>query len=208
MRRLILLVAILLTLLLSACGAQATPTISPVDVQNTAIAAAFTMVAQTQASIPTATPLPPTETPAPTALPTNTLPPLPTLDLPTASSFLQPTTAPTSSGGDNCVHPLDMGEAGPKHKTLVKNQSGGSANLSLNLYTPNAFGQCGAISYSLGKNESVMAELPSGYWFAYAWLTLKGNQSTSSGSFFVQPSQFDKLELCIRKDNIIYGASC
>ena len=57
----------------SACGAEpAPPTIAAVDVQNTAVAGAFTIVAQTQAAIPTATPLPPTETPTQTPLPTNT----------------------------------------------------------------------------------------------------------------------------------------
>ena len=67
-------------LFLSACGTPAEPTISAEEVQGTAVAAAMTMVAQTQAAIPTATPIPPTDTPAPTPLPTNTIPPL---ELPT-----------------------------------------------------------------------------------------------------------------------------
>ncbi len=65
-------VVVALAMILSACGAEATPAVNPIDVQNTAVAAAFTMVAETQAAIPTATPLPPTETPSPTPMPTDT----------------------------------------------------------------------------------------------------------------------------------------
>ncbi|NJC95602.1 MAG: hypothetical protein FIB03_04565, partial [Anaerolineae bacterium] len=55
---------LVITLIVSACGApQSTPTIDPVDLQSTVAAAAFTVLAETQAAIPTATPLPPTATP-------------------------------------------------------------------------------------------------------------------------------------------------
>lgn len=209
MKRIAIPLVLLLGVLLSACGAQATPTISSADVQSTAMAGALTVIAQTQAAMPTATPIPPTDIPTSTPPPTDTPLPPPTVGL-TLSSL--PTIAPTqpaaSKGADNCLHPLNVGEAGPTHPTLVRNQSGGSIILSLNLYQPNQFGQCGAISYNLGKNDSVMAHLPAGYWYAYAWITLKGKQTTSSGSIFVQPAQFDKLELCIRKDNVVYGPAC
>src|SRR5687767_10978446 len=69
-----------MTILISACGAPAAPTMSAADVQLTAVAAAFTVVAQTQAAIPTATLLPPTETASPTQPPTNTAVSLPTLE--------------------------------------------------------------------------------------------------------------------------------
>ena len=68
-----------ITMIISACGAEPVPTMSAVDVQLTAVAAAFTVVAQTQEAIPTATPLPPTETASATPLPTNTSASLPTL---------------------------------------------------------------------------------------------------------------------------------
>ena len=53
----------LIALIAGACAPQAAPTMDAAAVQATAVAAAFTMVAQTQAAIPTATPLPPTEIP-------------------------------------------------------------------------------------------------------------------------------------------------
>ncbi len=206
----IMLISTLMAILLAACGPQATPTMSPADVQATAMSAASTMVAETQAAIPTATPLPPTDTPVPTPAVTDTPFLLPTADLSLVPT-LAPTQPPANTGGeDNCMHPINMGEAGPLHDTLIKNQSGGTVlYISLNLST-NAFGQCGAISYSnLGKNGSVMAHLPAGNWWAYAGLSLKGNKQVNvAGSFFVQPAQFDKLELCIRADGIIYKPQC
>ncbi len=50
-----------LALSLNACVAE--PTVSPMDIAGTAQAAAFTMIAQTQAALPTGTTVPPTETP-------------------------------------------------------------------------------------------------------------------------------------------------
>jgi len=198
-----ILTSILLAAILTACGPQGTPTMSPADVQGSAVAAAWTMVEQTEAAIPTATPVPPTETPSPTAVPSDTPLPPPISPLSTAAPTLN------TSGTDNCVHPLNMGEAGPGHRTLVQNHSGGTINLSLTLYSPNAFGQCGSISYAnLAKNAGFTVELPAGYWFAYAWVTLKGSSREVSGSFFVQPAQFDKQELCVREDGIVYKASC
>jgi hypothetical protein len=194
--------AALLTLLVSACAPQAVPTIDPAQIQASAVAAASTMIAQTQAAIPP-TPIP-TDTPqaTPTALDTPTAFTLPTSALATAA----PTTA---SGSGNCVHPLDMGEAGPKHDTVIKNQTNGTINLSLNLYTPNAFGQCGAISYaSLTKNNSIQVGLPSGNWYAYAWGNANGKQFTVSGSFYVQPAISIKMELCVRPSSVIYAQSC
>ena len=195
-------VVVALAMILSACGAEATPAVNAIDVQNTAVAAAFTMVAETQAAIPTATPLPPTETPSPTPMPTDTETPLPTPDL-----LSSPTPVPTqvsSNNENNCLGPLRSGAAGPTHRTVIKNKTGGSYILSLQLYIPNAFGECGIISASTGD-----IGLPSGYWYALAWVTLKDNkQITSEGSFFVQPAQFDKLELCVRKDSIVYMPSC
>ncbi len=94
----ILTLVLMSTLIISACGAQATPipTVNVADMQNTMAAAAFTMIAETQAAIPTATPTaPPTDTPVPTV----TLPPLPTLD----ATF---TAVPsgTSGAGDPCIN--------------------------------------------------------------------------------------------------------
>ena len=54
---------LVITLLVSACSAApaAVPTVDVVSIQNTSVAAALTIVAETMAAIPTSTPLP-TET--------------------------------------------------------------------------------------------------------------------------------------------------
>src|SRR5215207_11157392 len=80
MKRFSLLTVAILAMIISACGTPAAPTMNGADVQNTAVAAAFTMVAQTQAAVPTATPLPPTEAPTQTPLPSLTPITSPTLD--------------------------------------------------------------------------------------------------------------------------------
>lgn len=197
-----LFVTVISAFLLSAC-AQATPTVDPAMIQASAIAQANTIVAQTQAAIPTNTATPEV---SPTPLDT----PTPTFDtsvsqLPTLGSLASPTIA-SSTGTVNCVKALDMGAAGRKHDTLIKNESSGTFNISLNLYKPNQFGECGAISFAnIGKNGTVDVGLPSGYWFAYAW----GTKGKSEGYFYVQPAMFDKVELCVRDASlIVYKPSC
>src|ERR1041385_6002676 len=66
MKQKALILVVSLIFMISACAPKAAPTANPVDVQHTAEAAAFTMVAQTQESDPTSTPVPPPDTVTPT----------------------------------------------------------------------------------------------------------------------------------------------
>ncbi len=202
MKKIVFVLAIL-TVILTACGGQpAEPTLPAEQVQQTAISAAFTIVAQTQAAIPTNTPLPPTETPSPTPLPTLPPPATPTVDfalLPTA------TQAPVSSSGeDNCLKPLNIAEAGPQSNARFENVSGGTTvTLSLNLAT-NLHGQCGTLVYTLGKNEKLVVSLPKGEYFAYAWIVYKdGDTSTASGFFVNKVGDNHLFPVLIREDVIV-----
>ncbi len=190
----------LFALLLNACSTPTSPTIDPAQVQASAAAMAKTAISMTQAAIPTNTPSPiPTDTPFPS--------PTPTLEATMLSAALTWTNTPQSKG-DDCRHALDLGGAGPTHRTVIKNQTGTTVNLSLNLYKPNAFGACGAISYAnIGKRKEITVELPAGYWYAYMWGTGK-NKFSLGGSFFVQPAHSDKLELCLRTNVIKYAPHC
>jgi hypothetical protein len=181
-------------LLLTACGAQEPPTMAPADVNNTAVAAAQTMVAQTQAAIPTNTPIPPTETPSPTLPPTFTLPPPPTLE-----QLLPPTaTQAVASDPDSCIKPLNVAEAGPLKRIRIENATDGSVNFSLNLWTPNDFGQCGALSYTLQKGGKVNVSVPVGSYYGYAWITHKnGSTSTASGSWVINIGYDDLISVVI-----------
>ncbi len=152
MNRLLFVVAVL-ALFLSAC-APATPTIDPAQIQASAMAAASTMIAATQQAMPTATPLPPTDVPSPTPLPSPTLGVLPTLGV-----FATPTTA-SSSGGDDCNHPMDVSQAGPKAPVLINNDTKGSITFTLYLGRKNSFAQCGYMSWVIAKGQSSTVSVP------------------------------------------------
>jgi hypothetical protein len=188
-----------LAILLTACGTPAPPTMSPADVQGTAVSAAWTMVAATQAAIPTNTPLPPTETASPTPLPTFTpellIPTLP-LVIPTA------TTVAAASDPNDCTRALNMAEAGPTHRVRIENESPGTVNLSLNLWKPNLFGQCGAISFAnIKRGTKTIITIPAGYWFAYAWVL--DPPSNGSVNFYLGPSKSQDLNRMVIKKDII-----
>jgi hypothetical protein len=195
----ILPILIAITLLLTACAPEAAPTMAAADVQGTAISAAFTMVALTQMAIPTATPLPPTETPSPTPLPTFTLQPV----IATLEPLILPTATSAPSDPNNCNRVLNMGEAGPTKNVRIENTNKSKINLSLNLYTPNLFGQCGSLSYTVAGGAKTKIAIPSGYWYAYSWV--ENPPSTGSVSFYIGPSATqDLLRLVVRADVIAW----
>jgi hypothetical protein len=195
----ILPILIMLTVLLAACAPQGTPTMAPADVQNTAVSAAWTMVAATQLANPTATQLPPTEVPSPTPLPTFTLVPI----IPTLEQLILPTPTSAPSDPNNCLKPLDIGNAGPTTPMRIENVSGGIVRISLNLAT-NAFGECGALVVTnIPVNGKQRIDLPKGDWWAYAWITYKnGTSGISSGSFTIRVSDEDLLRIIVGPDTI------
>ncbi|HEU0293734.1 MAG TPA: hypothetical protein VFR47_13420 [Anaerolineales bacterium] len=139
-------------LFMSACGASpAVPTINAVDVQSTAVAAALTIVAQTQAAIPTETPLLPTETPTETPPPTDTPQLLPTVALaatftPVAQNTVDPCStrilASSPRGRETTIHIINT----------VKSQ----VTVSLYLNETASWGECGYRSYVLAPRDSVL----------------------------------------------------
>jgi hypothetical protein len=160
-----------ITVIISACGAPAAPTMSAADVQLTAVAAAFTIVAETQAAIPTATPLPPTETASPTLLPTNTPVSLPTLQGTVQATF---TPAPVSNaGGDPCAtRVLSWSPNGRATTIRIVNKTKAPVNISLYLNETQDHNECGYRSYSLAKlNDVVITDLVQGCYDLWAWST-------------------------------------
>ena len=171
----ILFVTAMLALLLSACGPQAAPTIDPAQVQASAIAAAGTMLAMTQAAVPTATPIPPTPVPSPTL---ETLPtPIP---LPTLSVQASPTVAASSSGtsSDPCNGAM-ADNGGPDIKNVrIFNENNVPITLSLYL-NKNAFAECGFRGFNIGANQSIdVTGLKAGCYNAGAFV---GNKSKAFG---------------------------
>jgi hypothetical protein len=173
-------ISILMVAILAGCGPAPAPTMSAADIQGTAVAAAWTVVAMTEISIPTATPLPPTAAPSPTSLPTFTPLAPPTSSIPTQAIGAFPTSPPPAAGGptaDACSKPIDPNGAGTKVRTNIQNQSGGSVVLSLYLFkTP--FGECGYYYFNLEPAGSLTVDLLEGTYFAGAFVT--GKKDTKS----------------------------
>ncbi len=153
MRR-ILFVSVLVALLLAACAPAARPTIDPAQVQASAVAAANTMMALTQAASPTETPVPPTPLPSPTLEPS----PTPAAALPTFPVAVSPTAG--SSGSGDCNHLLDVGSAGPTTTLLIRNDTKGTVLFSMGLSGKNSYGQCGYLGWSVPKSQSITVSVP------------------------------------------------
>ena len=164
----ILTLVLMTTLIISACGAreaQATPipTVNAVDLQNTMVAAAFTLVAETQAAIPTATP---TATPTDTPIPTVTLPPLPTL----GATFTAVPDA-NSGGGDPCINQvLPASLQGEPVRMRIDNSTKAAVSVSVYLNQTGPQGECGYRSYTLPPGEFVVINnLIEGCYTLWAW---------------------------------------
>lgn len=211
MKRNVLIFGAVFILLASACAPQGTPTINPADVQQTAQAAAFTMVAETQLAVPTATSRPPTATN--TAPPTLTAPPLPTLDtqgtpmtpttgaagagiptaLPTFTS--QPAQQPQNTTDDqaNCNQPL-INWQGPTANFNIVNQTQPEGTIVLSMYVVTEFNQCG---YLIITGDSFSG--PIGQYSAGAFIT--GRQNLKAfGSFKITEGNW---KIVVRNDSIL-----
>lgn len=180
----LIIIAVILALLLSACGAKAAPTIDPAQVQASAISMASTMVAQTQAAIP------PTPTFTDTPFPSPTPLPLPTLDIsPTETIAPVATQSSSNTSSDPCNKPLGATSAGtgklPNSKTgnvLIVN--GTKAPITVSLYLAlNKAGQCGYLSYAIAPSRSIFLAnvLPYGCYYASALINDPKRPSQASG---------------------------
>ena len=159
---------LMLATTISACGAQPVPTINAADVQHTAEAAAFTMVAQTQEAMPTATPLPPTEIPTNTPLPTDTPAALPTV---ATLGATVPTSAPTNSNTDPCAtRVLSYSPKGRDTIIRIANLTKAQVTVSVYLNETAGAGECGYRSYTISKNgDVVISDLVQGCYNLWAW---------------------------------------
>jgi len=161
---------LVLTLIISACGTaapQATPTVNLLDLQITALAAASTLVAETQAAIPTAMP--------PQSTATATLPPIPTAG-PTFTPnpdgiAITPTLAEALGAADPCINQvLPNTLPGQKIKIRIDNPTKASIMVSVNLQSGNPQGVCGYRGYALAAQQSlVITDLVEGCYSIWAW---------------------------------------
>ena len=178
-------VLFLLALIVSACGSPAAPTMNAAAVQSTAVAAAFTVVAQTQAAMPTATPLPPTNTPTETPLATNTPPPLPTIAMTNAvlASPTNSSSSSSSSGTDPCANRVLGASPQGKQTTIrIVNETKVPIKLSLYLEETASHGECGYRYYEISKGgDVVISDLIQGCYDLWAWSDAPKGKFNSSG---------------------------
>jgi len=173
----ILTQVLVLTLIISACGAapQVTPTVNLTDRQSTAIAAAVTNLAETQAAIPTTTPPPPTAILTNTPAPTVALPAIPTsgptlTPLPGEISFT-PTPDQNSGAGDPCINTvLPASLPGLTIKIRIDNPTKATIMVSVNLQQSGPQSPCGYRGYNLTAGQSlVISDLVEGCYTLWAW---------------------------------------
>lgn len=212
MKRNVLLIGAVFILLASACAPQATPTINPADVQQTAQAAAFTMVAETQQSLPTAT-VPPTATetlpPTQTPLPLATLSTEGTQETPAAGAVVPTglptlTTAPQQSSSNpstnqaDCNQPLTSWQ-GPTANFSILNQTKPQGTIVLSMYVVTEFNQCGYLAIT---GDSFTG--PIGQYSAAAFITGKQNFK-AFGGFRITPGNWS---IVVRNDSILAKGGC
>jgi len=200
MNKKVILIGLTVCLLVSACGAgePPVPTTDPNSIVNTAQAAAFTMIAETQAAIPIATF---TETPTATPLPTDTPVPSPTLE---PSALILPTaTTGAVTNGDPCYHPYSSGEGGPRSVLRIKNKTKGIITVFVYLYQKNAFGECGYIGFDVFKGESsTITSMPQGYFAVSAYTN--NRTKTAYGTAIISDNHLIDFEVYDDYIKVIY----
>lgn len=190
-------------LVLTACGPTPEPTMSPADVQGTAMAAAMTMVAETQAAFPTATPVPPTEAPSATPFPTNTLAVL-ELTTPTQSIAVLPTNTPmqSSSANDPCNQPL-MSWDGESATLTLKNNTKPQGLVTASLYFTTEMGECGYIGAQF--DGSTTLTVPTGTFYAGAFVDGKKSFKIFGSGVITRPGNYS---LWFENETITLKAGC
>ena len=197
MKRNAIVVAVVFMLLVGACAPQAAPTPSAVDIQHTAEASAFTMVAQTEQALPTNTAVPPSPTVTFTPVATKTLLPSPTIDplLPTATNTALVALQPTTDTSVNCNKPLTAWKA-PTATFSIINETKPEGKIVLSLYAVTEFGECGYLN-DVSKG-------PAGMYSAGAFVD--GKQSFKVfGGFRITEGNW---KIIVRNDAITAVARC
>lgn len=219
MKRNALILGVVLSLLAGACAPQATATVNPVDIQHTAEAAAFTIVAQTQESIPSSTPLPPTDAPSPTLLPTDIPPASPTFDAFSASptGITPPANFPTStppaniptfppqgsgSNQDPCNQPLTSWKVPTANLKLSNDTKPSGGVVTLSLYVVTELGECGYLSQRFESGGGLSG--PVGSYSAGAFVDGKKSFKVF-GSFQVGVGN---STIIVRNDRILLQGGC
>ena len=184
-------ILLVLTFLVSACGsAPATSVNSNPASTNTSVAPIT--VANTETAIPTDTPVPPTETLAPT----NTAEVLPTQTSTVVPTFTaQPATATNT---DPCNHPLTSWTA-PTASFIITNETEPQGKILLLMSVTTTTGECGWLPIYSSNFTG-----PEGTYSAAAYVEGKKNFKVF-GSFVINGGTW---RIVVRNDRIVAKGSC
>src|SRR5215208_4342692 len=201
MKQKVLTLGVILFFLISACAPQATPTVNSADIQHTAEAVAFTVVALTQESVPTNTTVPPTDTAVPTLPPTLTALSSPTVDplLPTVTTI--PTLVAQSSGPTGASTEVNCNKAltewkGPSASFTIVNETKPQGKIVLSLYVVADQGECGYLAD--------LSQGPVGQYSAGAFVDGKKSFKVFGGFRITEGS----WKITIRNEKILALGSC
>jgi hypothetical protein len=179
---------------------------SPADVQGTAMAAALTMVAETQAALPTATLIPPTEAATTTPFPTNTVPPLslasPTQLIGPVAVLPTNTPVPASGSNDPCNQPLTTWE-GESAQISLRNNTKPKGIVTASLYFTTSLGQCGYIGTQFTNTTTLT--VPVGTFSAGAFVDGPKDFKIFGGGTITRPGNYS---LWFENESIILKAGC
>ncbi len=192
-KKFLTIISILIVITVAACG-SAEPTMSPEDLASTAMADAWIAITQTQAALPTVTPIPPTNTPEPTATFLPTLPPLPTL---------APSATVAGPTADVCNQiPVEPAK-GTLANVEIRNHSQGQANFSFGMNSPNEQGECFTYSYTLGAGDTITVKVLNGCYWGYAWITAAEPSNARTGdTLLCIPDSLPTYYVIITKETI------
>jgi hypothetical protein len=165
-------ISIFLILMLAACGPAPAPTLSVSDIQKTAFPLVMTQFAQTQAAIPSDTPIP---TDLPTVAPILT--PLPTIALGTPLSA--PVANPNATATVDCNQPIPAKTKGTTVSVKLVNRSGGTVDLSLGMNAANNLGECGVYAFHVSDKGNLSITILSGCYWGFGYVSGGSKPSTS-----------------------------
>jgi len=166
-----------MTMALASCAPETTPTLSSIDLADTAVAFAWTEVGLTHTAFPSATVAPPTATPPPSPAPVASLAPIATVG------------PPASETPDPCNLPPPVPVQGQRVQVTFVNKSGGSMNLGLGMIQPNALGECGTYNFSIGVFESPTVQILAGCYWGFAWISgIKSSTAQTIANLCMQDS--------------------
>ena len=204
MRRLLL--SLLGAVLITACMTQpaTSPTLSANDNAVIATSVAMTVMAESNPSLESTSTLAVLDTP----LPTFTVTAISPLELtPTLTPTIQAPVTEAATTTGPCDKVLKVSDAGPLTHVRFRNRTGGKIQLGVFLWQENSYGVCGYLPnnpINIGIAQSYTVNLPEGYYFIWAWITYKNNDTGSVNGNFInnQTSGADTMEVIITKDGV------